>query len=55
MAAAWDGHADTVRLLLDKGADPNVIGKDGSTALSLAQKLKHTAVMEMLRAAGAKK
>ena len=41
-------------LLLEKGADVNAAASDGSTALSLAKAKGHTAIVDMLRAAGAK-
>ncbi len=38
MHAAQLGHVDAVKLLLEKGADPDVQNRDGLTAAMLAQK-----------------
>ena len=58
MIAAGKGHADTVRLLLEKGANVDATIREGklagSTALSIAQARGHTNIANMLRAAGAK-
>ena len=53
-AAAFNGHTDAVRLLIERGAQVNAADKNGNTALSLAQKGKHTDIVQMLRAAGAR-
>ena len=50
--AAYNNHPETVKLLLDKGADPNIRKKDGATALGFAQ--KYPAIVELLKAKGAK-
>ena len=34
--AAWKGHADVVKFLLDQGADPNVVENSGDTPLHYA-------------------
>ena len=54
MLAASRGHADTVRLLLEHGAGVHAKTKDGRTALMLAVGSNHTAVMQLLKRAGAK-
>ena len=41
-------------MLIDNGADVNAKDKDGITALKWATPNKHTAVIALLRAAGAK-
>ncbi len=57
MQAAYSDYVDTeaVRTLLAHGADVNVQGKDGETPLSLAKKRGETAVVRLLREAGATK
>ena len=50
--AVYNNHADTVKLLLEKGADPNVRKTDGATALGFAQ--KYPPIVELLKAKGAK-
>lgn len=50
--AASAGREETVRLLLDAGADPNLQTNDGATALSLAS-AHHPEIVRMLIAAGA--
>jgi ankyrin repeat protein len=51
--AAANNRAEVVRLLLDHGADPQLANGDGKTPLDLATAEGHTAVIEMLRNAGA--
>ena len=48
MSAADLGHIDTVRALLEKGADVHVRGKDGNTAQSLAKKYKYNDIVALL-------
>ena len=57
MQAAYSDYVDTeaVRTLLAHGADVNVQGKDGETPLSLAKKRGETAIVRLLRQAGATK
>jgi len=45
--------ADTVRMLLDRGADANARGPRGETALDLAARSGNTTVVELLKKAGA--
>jgi ankyrin repeat protein len=52
-AAACLGHADVVRILLARGADPNLQGPDGFTATHLAAWAGHVPVLEVLLAGGA--
>ncbi len=54
MAAAQMGHAEAVKILLGHGADPNVKGKDGKTALSLALEYNHPEIATILQQRGAK-
>jgi len=52
MAAAYEGRVGTVELLLSRGADPSICLGDDS-ALSIARKEHHTAIVELLASAGA--
>ncbi|GEM_PF-5737488 len=51
--AAERGHATVVRMLLERGADPDARRHDGETALSLAVTAGHATVVEVLLAAAA--
>ena len=51
---ALGGTAIGVGILLQHGADPNATATDGTTPLQLARSLGWSAVIEVLRAAGAK-
>jgi hypothetical protein len=48
------GHAETVELLLRKGADVDARDKDGDTALTMAEKKKHSEIVKILKKYGAK-
>jgi len=48
MFAAQGGFFPIVRRLLDAGADPNVRGTHGLTALGLAQQNGHTKVVSII-------
>jgi uncharacterized protein len=54
MAAAYGGHTEGVRLLLDQGADINAKDRFGDTALKRAEELGNRKTAEILRAGGAK-
>jgi ankyrin repeat protein len=53
MLAAKKGHLEIVKALLAAGADVNVRTTGGVTALFVAESGGHTAVVEILRKAGA--
>ena len=46
-------HVETVRLLLDAGADPDLPDGEGTSPLAHAERRGHTAIADLLRAAGA--
>lgn len=54
MRAARHGHVRMVRILLERGADPNVARGDNFTALSLAAFFGHTEIVEVLLNHGAR-
>ena len=54
MWAAAYGKDDSVKLLLERGADVAARDNRGETALSLAVAEKHPQQADLLRAAGAK-
>jgi ankyrin repeat protein len=51
--AAWEKQLDTVRLLLDRGAAPNLRGAKGWTALAIASRLGETETVRLLLERGA--
>ncbi len=51
MDAAWVGHAEGVRMLLDRGADPSIRTTEGNTAFKEAKERNHQAVMSILKSA----
>jgi ankyrin repeat protein len=53
MAAAWNGDAALVQLLLERGADPNGRARGGSV-LDYAGRSGDGAIIEMLKKAGAR-
>ena len=48
-----NGHKETVELLLNSGADPNIQNKFGQTALIMASCEGHTEIIELLLNSGA--
>lgn len=54
MRAAYHGHERMVRVLLEHGADPNVVRNDRFTALALAAFFGHTDTVRILIEHGAK-
>ncbi len=54
MRAAYHGHEQMVRALLERGADPNVMRNDRFTALALAAFFGHTETVRILIEYGAK-
>jgi ankyrin repeat protein len=53
IAAASDGDANAVQVLLARGADVNAKTNNGQTALMLASGYRHLDVVQALLAAGA--
>lgn len=51
--AATRGDTQSVRVLLEEGADPNAVGEHGCTPLHQALKQEHLQVARILVAAGA--
>jgi ankyrin repeat protein len=54
MYAVLKRRQDTAKLLLEKGADPNISDLQGITAWRIAQVSRQPEMMKMLEAAGAK-
>ena len=54
MDAAIEGHAETLKILIDAGADVNATKEDGNTALTWAAQKGHTGIVNILKRAGAK-
>ena len=48
MAASEMGQLETVKALLEKGADPCATNKDGHTAAGLATRYNHSDIAEYL-------
>ena len=55
MWAAFQGHAEVVRLLLGAGADKDVADSSGFTALISAYRAGHADIVSLLLEAGAGK
>ena len=53
MHAAWFGHIDVMRILIDKGADVNAKNKNGATALILAADKGNAEIVSFLIDKGA--
>src|SRR5262249_17518443 len=51
MFAAAQGEADVVRILMSRGADPNLRSKEGETALMIATNGEHKEIARVLREA----
>lgn len=51
--AAWQGHLDVARLLLDRGADPDAAGEGGAAPLDYAIKHRNPEVVDLLLDRGA--
>jgi len=49
MLAVENGHRDTARMLLRRGADPNARSALGETALELAKRRGDTEMMRLLQ------
>ena len=50
--AAYRGHADVVKVLLDHGANPLSRDDQGLSAVEWARRRRHKAVLEVLALAG---
>ena len=50
MAAAGEGYDEMVRLLLDRGANPEFVDRDGRDALALAKEKGYESVVRILQA-----
>ncbi|MEJ2085110.1 MAG: ankyrin repeat domain-containing protein [Acidobacteriota bacterium] len=48
MTAAAEGQLEVVRVLLENGADPKLMDKDGDTAMTFARQNGHDAVVDLL-------
>jgi len=55
MYALWNGRINIVKLLIDNGADLTAVDQNGSTVLKLAEMYKNNDIIEVLKAAGARK
>jgi ankyrin repeat protein len=53
MMAAYEGQTVRVRLMLERGADPNARDRDGDTALMFAAFKGHAAIVHLLLMHGA--
>jgi ankyrin repeat protein len=51
MLAAANGHTETVKLLLDRGAAIDVRDNEGKTALVWAREKGHTEIVQLIEAA----
>jgi ankyrin repeat protein len=51
--ASWQGHIDVVRILLEKGADPNVPDEKRGSAIQAASQCGHQRIVKLLRESGA--
>ena len=47
-------HTETLRALVDAGANVNLPDRNGQTPLALAQAREHVAMLSLLRQAGAR-
>ena len=50
MYAAWRGHSEIVKLLLEHRADAALKNRQGDTALTLAESRGHPVIVQMLQA-----
>lgn len=49
--ASWNGHVETVKILLQNGGDPTMKKADGETPLTLAKSRQHPDVLALLETA----
>jgi ankyrin repeat protein len=52
--ASMTGHTEIVKMLLERGADPNGTDMEGWTAIRYAHAYGHDEIVELLRNAGAR-
>ncbi len=53
--ASMNGHAEIVKILLTRGADPTAVDVEGWTAMRYATAYGYKEITDMLRASGAEK
>ncbi|KAJ6631778.1 hypothetical protein B0H10DRAFT_1719533, partial [Mycena sp. CBHHK59/15] len=51
--ASYSGHVEIVRLLLEKGADPNALGGSYGSAIQAASDTGHLEIVKLLIETGA--
>ncbi|KAJ7855795.1 hypothetical protein B0H13DRAFT_1902954 [Mycena leptocephala] len=51
--ASWEGHTDVVRILLEKGADPNVPDDKRGSPIQAASQWGHQHIVKLLSESGA--
>ncbi|KAI0886271.1 uncharacterized protein GGS22DRAFT_187509 [Annulohypoxylon maeteangense] len=49
LRAAWMGYENIVTILMEAGADPHLMDKDGDTAITMARKFGHKDIVKILK------